>query len=162
LGRSHTIEGTFSIIARDTAAGELGMAVQSKRTPSAAERFRPKGGLGVIAHQAQSNPMYGQVGLNLLARRDGPQQALDFMLRGDEGRENGKSRYSICRTQCRMDRQESADWKGHRCTPDYCVQGNILAGRKSSTAWWPPLKPRRSATRRASHRRARRRTGRGR
>jgi len=32
--------------------------------------------------------MYGQLGLDLLARGMTPQQALDFMLRGDEGREN--------------------------------------------------------------------------
>src|SRR5947207_715251 len=59
----HTIEGTFSMIARDTAAGELGMAVQSKAHAVGSRTVSAKGGLGVIAHQAQSNPMYGQVGL---------------------------------------------------------------------------------------------------
>src|SRR5216117_2084657 len=81
-------EGTFSIIARDTAAGELGMAVQSKAHAVGSRTVSAKGGLAVIAHQATSNPMYGQLGLDLLARGMTPQQALDFMVRGDDGREN--------------------------------------------------------------------------
>ena len=32
--------------------------------------------------------MYGQIGLELLARGMTPQQALDYMLRADEGRNN--------------------------------------------------------------------------
>jgi uncharacterized Ntn-hydrolase superfamily protein len=126
---THAIEDTFSIIARDTAAGELGMAVQSKAHAVGSRTISAKGGLGVIAHQAQSNPMYGQVGLDLLARGMAPQQALDFMLRGDEGRENRQ--VAILDMQGRSAAwtgKNPRDWKGHRCTPDYCVQGNILAG----------------------------------
>src|SRR5215510_16229304 len=81
-------EGTFTIIARDAVAGELGMAVQSKAHAVGSRTISAKGGLAVIAHQATSNPMYGQLGLDLLARGMTPQQALDFMVRGDEGREN--------------------------------------------------------------------------
>jgi uncharacterized Ntn-hydrolase superfamily protein len=88
-----------------------------------------KGGLAVIAHQATSNPMYGQLGLDLLARGMTPQQALDFMVRGDEGRENRQ--VAILDMQGRSAAwtgKNPRDWKGHRCTPDYCVQGNIIAG----------------------------------
>jgi len=142
---THAIEGTFSIIARDTAAGELGMAVQSKAHAVGSRTISAKGGLGVIAHQAQSNPMYGQVGLDLLARGMAPQQALDFMLRGDEGREN--------RQVAILDMQgRSAAWTGknprdfgkatvvRRTTAS---KATYWRARKSSTAWWPPLKPRR-------------------
>jgi uncharacterized Ntn-hydrolase superfamily protein len=58
-----------------------------------------------------------------------PQQALDFMLRGDEGRENRQ--VAILDLQGRTAAwtgKNPQDWKGHRCTPDFCVQGNILAG----------------------------------
>ena len=82
------VEGTFSIIARDPAAGELGMAVQSKAHAVGSRTISAKGGLAVIAHQATSNPMYGQLGLELLQRGMTPQQALEFLVRGDEGRDN--------------------------------------------------------------------------
>jgi uncharacterized Ntn-hydrolase superfamily protein len=73
--------------------------------------------------------MYGQLGLELLQRGMTPQQALDFLVRGDEGRENRQ--VSILDLQGRSASwtgKNPQDWKGHRCTPDYCVQGNILAG----------------------------------
>src|SRR6516165_8714056 len=77
--------------------------------------------------------MYGQIGLELLQRGYSPQQALDFMLRGDEGRDSRQ--VAILDMQGRSAAwtgKSAADWKGHRCTPDYCVEGNTLAG---------PLKP---------------------
>jgi hypothetical protein len=83
-----TADSTFSIIARDVAAGELGIAVQSKAHAIGSRAISAKGGLAVIAHQAVSDPMYGQIGLELLQRGYSPQQALDFMVRGDEGRDN--------------------------------------------------------------------------
>ncbi len=122
-------EGTFSIIARDPAAGELGMAVHSKAFAVGSRTITAKGGVAVIAHQATSNPMYGQLGLELLQRGMTPQQALDLMVRGDEGRENRQ--VSILDMQGRSASwtgKGPQDWKGHRCVPDYCVQGNILAG----------------------------------
>ncbi len=122
-------EGTFSIIARDPASGELGMAVHSKAHAVGSRTISAKGGVAVIAHQATSNPMYGQVGLELLQRGMTPQQALDYMVRADEGRDSRQ--VSILDMQGRSASWTGSrpqDWKGHRCTPDYCVQGNILAG----------------------------------
>jgi hypothetical protein len=52
-------EGTFSIVARDPAAGELGMAVQSKALATGSRTITIKGGVAAIAHQSSSNPMYG-------------------------------------------------------------------------------------------------------
>jgi uncharacterized Ntn-hydrolase superfamily protein len=122
-------EGTFSIIARDAAAGELGIAVHSKAHAVGSRTISAKGGVAVIAHQATSNPMYGQVGLELLQRGMTPQQALDYMTRADDGRENRQ--VSILDMQGRSASWTGSrpqDWKGHRCTAEYCVQGNILAG----------------------------------
>jgi uncharacterized Ntn-hydrolase superfamily protein len=124
-----TADSTFSIIARDVAAGELGMAVQSKAHAVGSRTISARGGLAVIAHQASSNPMYGQIGLELLQRGYSPQQALDFMVHGDEGRDNRQ--VAILDMQGRTAAwtgKNAADWKGHRCTPDYCVEGNTLAG----------------------------------
>src|ERR1700721_2586919 len=79
-------EGTFSIIGRDPNTGELGMAVQSKTIATGSLTRGGKGGRAIIAHQAGSNPMYSPLGVELLEAGMTPQQALDMMLRSDEGR----------------------------------------------------------------------------
>ncbi len=122
-------EGTYSIIGRDPATGQLGMGVQS-RTIAVGSRTRSgKAGVAVIAHQAASNPMYGAIGIELLQAGMSPQQALDMMLRGDEGRNNRQ--VAILDAQGRTAAWTSPtinDWKGHHCGANYCVQGNILEG----------------------------------
>jgi len=121
--------GTFSIIARDPATGELGMGVQSKAFAAGNRAMTIKGGVAVIAHQASANPMYGAIGLELLAAGMAPQQALEFMLRSDEGRDNRQ--VAILDAQGRSAAWSGTganDWKGHTCGTNYCAQGNILTG----------------------------------
>jgi uncharacterized Ntn-hydrolase superfamily protein len=120
---------TFSIIVRDPATGELGMGVQSKAFGAGNRAMTIKGGLVVIAHQAAANPMYGAVGLELLGRGMAPEQALEFMLRADEGRDTRQ--VSILDIQGRTaawSGKGANDWKGHHCGTNYCAQGNILVG----------------------------------
>ena len=121
--------GTFSIIARDAKTGELGLGVQSKAFAPGNRVVHIKGGVGVIAHQASSNPMYGEMGLMLLERGLTPQQALDLMVRADAGRESRQ--VSILDSQGRGATHTGSgpnDWKGGRCGPNYCVQANIMVG----------------------------------
>jgi uncharacterized Ntn-hydrolase superfamily protein len=121
--------GTYSIIARDAATGELGLGVQSKAFAAGNRVVDARGGLGIIAHQAVSNPMYGVVGLNLLEQGMSPQDALDFMVRADSG---GLRRQvailDIHGRYAAWTGPDCTDWKGHHCTAEYCVQGNTLAG----------------------------------
>src|SRR5262245_3557459 len=120
---------TFSIAARDPATGELGFAVQSKAFAAGNRAVHLKAGLGVIAHQASANPMYGEIGFELLSAGYTPQQALDMMLRSDEGRDSRQ--VAILDVQGRSaswDGPGANDWKGHKCGANYCAQGNILAG----------------------------------
>jgi uncharacterized Ntn-hydrolase superfamily protein len=122
-------EGTFSIIGRDAATGQLGIAVHSKTIAVGARTRGGKGGVAVFAHQSASNPMYSTIGIELLEAGLTPQQALDMMLRSDEGRNNRQ--VAILDIQGRTAAFTSAtitDWKGHRCGADYCAQGNTLAG----------------------------------
>ena len=121
--------GTFSIIARDAKTGELGMGVQSKAFAPGNRAVHVKGGVGVVAHQASANPMYGELGLQLLESGMTPQQALDFMLRADAGRESRQ--VSILDAQGRgatFTGSGASDWKGGRCAQNYCVQANIMVG----------------------------------
>lgn len=122
-------EGTFSIVARDPATGELAMAVQSKAFAAGNRAITVKGGLAVIAHQAAANPMYGTLGLELLRAGLTPQQALDQLIRSDEGRDSRQ--VTILDAQGRTATwtgRGANDWKGHRCGENYCAQGNILVG----------------------------------
>jgi len=61
-------EGTFSIIGRDPATGQLGMAVHSKTIAVGSRTRGGKGGVAVIAHQSASNPMYSILGVELLEK----------------------------------------------------------------------------------------------
>src|SRR5687768_6843798 len=79
---------TFSIIGRDPATGELGMAVQSKAFAAGNRTITAKGGVAVVAHQSASNPLYGALAVELIERGLTPQQALDMILRSDEGRDS--------------------------------------------------------------------------
>jgi uncharacterized Ntn-hydrolase superfamily protein len=122
-------EGTFSIIGRDPATGQLGIAVHSK-TIAVGSRVRGgKGGVAVFAHQSASNPMYSTLGVELLEAGMTPPQALDMMLRGDEGRNSRQ--VAILDAQGRtaaFTSQTITDWKGHKCGVNYCAQGNTLTG----------------------------------
>ena len=122
-------EGTFSIVARDPNSGELGMGVQSKAFATASRTITVKGGVVAIAHQATSNPMYGAIGLELLQAGMTPQQALDAMVRSDDGRETRQVAMidALGRTAA-FTGSLPQNWKGHRCGVDYCAQGNILTG----------------------------------
>jgi uncharacterized Ntn-hydrolase superfamily protein len=123
------LEGTFSVIGRDAATGELGIAVHSK-TVAVGSRVRGgKGGVAVFAHQAASNPMYSTLGIQLLEAGMDPEEALAFMLRADES--SDRRQVAILDVHGRTAAwtpDAISDWKGHRCGEDYCAQGNTLAG----------------------------------
>ena len=129
LPAQDAMEGTFSIVARDPATGELGAAVQSKAFATGSRAISIKGGVAAIAHQASSNPMYGALGMELLTNGMTPQQALDMMLRSDEGRDSRQvAILDISGRSAAWSGSSASDWKGHRCGKDFCAQGNILVG----------------------------------
>jgi uncharacterized Ntn-hydrolase superfamily protein len=120
---------TFSIIARDPATGELGMGVQSKAFGAGNRAMTAKGGVAIIAHQAAANPMYGPLAIELIERGYSPEEALDQLVRADDGRDRRQNAIiDIDGRTAAWTGQGASDWKGHRCGVDYCAQGNILAG----------------------------------
>ncbi len=128
---------TYSIIARDPATGEMGMGVQSKAFAVGNRVVDAKGGLGIIAHQAVSNPMYGVIGLELLQAGMTPQDALDMMVRSDEIRD--RRQVAVLDFQGRTAAWTgpgTREWTGHKCGTDYCAQGNSLAGPEVLEQMW--------------------------
>ena len=64
---------TWSIIARDNATGQLGIAVATKFFAVGARVPFIAAGLGAVATQALVNPYYGIDGVRLLARDESPE-----------------------------------------------------------------------------------------
>jgi hypothetical protein len=75
---------TFSIVAADPEAGEVGVAVASRFFAVGTVVPWARAGVGAVATQANANTSYGPRGLELLERGIQPQEALDAMLRDDD------------------------------------------------------------------------------
>ncbi len=78
---------TYSIVARDTVTGEMGVAVQSHWFSVGSLVTWGKAGIGVVATQSFVNPSFGPRGLALLENGLTPELALNTLLKLDEGRE---------------------------------------------------------------------------
>ena len=78
---------TFSIVARDSATGEMAVAVQSHWFSVGTTVSWAEAGVGAVATQSFVNKSFGIRGLDLLRRGLSAQQALDILLSDDEGRE---------------------------------------------------------------------------
>ena len=120
---------TFSIVARDSITGELGVAVASKFFAVGNVVPWGKAGVGAVATQSYANTTFGWKGLELLERGFTPQEALDMLIKSDDNptqrqvgivSADGKSA-TYTGTGCLA-------WAGGRCGPNYAVQGNILTG----------------------------------
>jgi len=71
---------TFSIIARDPATGELGIAVQSKVTAVGSIVPWAQAGVGAVATQAAANVQFGPLGLVLLREKIAPERCIEILL----------------------------------------------------------------------------------
>jgi uncharacterized Ntn-hydrolase superfamily protein len=75
--------GTYSIVARDPATGELGAAVQSHWFAVGPIVPWVRAGVGAVCTQSVAEPAYGPRLLDRLEAGDGPQEALDALLAAD-------------------------------------------------------------------------------
>jgi uncharacterized Ntn-hydrolase superfamily protein len=122
-----TVVATYSIVACDLAAGQWGVAVQSKflAVGSVVPWAEPE--VGAIATQSYANPRYGPDGLALLREGRTAQETIEALTSADEGRDerqlgivDGAGRAAtFTGTACH-------DWAGGRIGDCYAAQGNIL------------------------------------
>jgi uncharacterized Ntn-hydrolase superfamily protein len=75
--------GTYSIVARDPANGELGVAVQSHWFSVGSIVSWAAAGVGAVATQSIAEPAYGPLLLDRLEAGEGPRAALDALLDAD-------------------------------------------------------------------------------
>lgn len=75
---------TYSIVARDSETGELGVAVQSRAFNTGAAVPWGAPGVGVVATQSYTEQSYGPLGLELLRAGKSPEQALAALVAADD------------------------------------------------------------------------------
>ena len=78
---------TYSIVARDPGTGEMAAAVQSHWFSVGSIVIWGHSGVGVLATQSFVNPAYGPEGLKLMADGSSAKDALDQLLKADDGRD---------------------------------------------------------------------------
>ncbi|MEW6412916.1 MAG: DUF1028 domain-containing protein [Candidatus Zixiibacteriota bacterium] len=120
---------TFSIVAHDSATGELGVAVASRFFTVGNVVPWAKAGVGAIATQAYANTSFGWRGLELLEQGLTPEEVKAVLLRNDDN--PGRRQFGIVSADGKAASYTGdgcSAWAGGRSGPHYAVQGNILAG----------------------------------
>ncbi len=129
-----THRGTFSIVAADPAAGEVGCAVQSKYFSVGSVVPWARAGVGAAATQAAGVAVYGRRALDELERGAEPDEALELVLADDAGRETRQLGVVTADGRAAaFTGGECLDWAGHRAGVGFAVQGTILAGERVVT-----------------------------
>src|SRR3954462_7902800 len=78
---------TFSIIARDAATGEMGVAVQSHWFSGGSIVSWAEPGVGAVATQSFVDPSYGPLGLEVMRTGKSAPEALRGLLAADANRD---------------------------------------------------------------------------
>jgi uncharacterized Ntn-hydrolase superfamily protein len=120
---------TWSIIARDHATGQFGIAVATRffavgaHVPHIAARF------GGIATQALVNPYYGIDGAKLLREGRAPEEIIKALTTADDGRESRQLHImdAMGRIAAHTGR-ECVEWRGHIAGDGFSIAGNMLSG----------------------------------
>jgi uncharacterized Ntn-hydrolase superfamily protein len=120
---------TFSISARCSRTGMLGVAVSTAVPGVGGICPFVEPGVGAISTQSWVNPYLGIDGLPLLREGKRAEDVLKQLIDGDPGRDvrqlgivdakGGSAAWSG---------EECTSWFGHRTGPNYSVQGNMLVG----------------------------------
>lgn len=121
---------TFSIVAYDPVHKEWGVGVASRVLAVGAVVPWAKAGVGAVATQSYANPTFGPEGLKLMSQGKSAKEALDILIKNDDGRE--RRQVGIIDAKGNV-----ANYTGKRCVPFagattgkyYSCQGNLLAGK---------------------------------
>jgi uncharacterized Ntn-hydrolase superfamily protein len=127
---------TYSIVARDSLTGEIGVAVQSHWFSVGPVVPWAEAGVGAVATQSLVDISYGPLALEMLKAGKSPEEALRGLLASDPGAE--MRQVAIVDAQGRV-----AVHTGSRCIPEaghltgpgYSVQANLMA----SAEVWPAM-----------------------
>jgi uncharacterized Ntn-hydrolase superfamily protein len=120
---------TWSIIARDKATGQIGIAVATRFFAVGARVPHIAPGIGGIATQALVNPYYGIDGVRLLREGKSPHEIVATVIAGDAGRESRQLHVMDVKGQIAAHTgRDCVDWCGHLEGENFSIAGNMLAG----------------------------------
>ena len=123
------MRGTYSIVAADPEAREVGCAVQSRYFSVGAAVPWVRADIGAVATQAFTLSASGPRLLDALAAGDDPQAALQRVVDADE--RSARRQYGLITADGRafsFTGPGCNEWAGDRQGENYAVQGNLLAG----------------------------------
>ncbi len=127
---------TYSIVARDPATGELGVAVQSHWFSVGPIVAWAEAGVGAIATQSFVDPSYGKNGLDLMRAGKSAPETLKELLAKDEGRE--VRQVAMIDAQGRVEAwtgKNDIQAAGHIVGANFSVQANLMLNDKV----WPAM-----------------------
>jgi uncharacterized Ntn-hydrolase superfamily protein len=127
---------TYSIVARDPATGELGVAVQSHWFSVGPIVAWAEAGVGAVATQSFVDPSYGKNGLDLMRAGKSAPETLKELLAKDEARE--VRQVAIIDAQGRVDAwtgKNDIQAAGHILGRNYSVQANLMHNDRV----WPAM-----------------------
>src|ERR1700736_1495419 len=105
---------TWSIIARDNATSQFGIAVATRSFAVGARVPHIAPSIGGIATQALVNPYYGIDGLKLLREGRSPHEIVDTLIAGDAGHASRQLHVMDARGRiAAFTGKDCVDWCGH-------------------------------------------------
>ncbi len=131
--KKHPFAHTYSIVARDTVTGNMGVAVQSHWFSVGSLVTWGKAGVGVVATQSFINPSFGPRGLNLLENGLTPKMSVENLLELDEGR--NVRQLAILDVNGNVEAYTGANCieaAGHIVGDNFSVQANLM---EKNTVW---------------------------
>jgi uncharacterized Ntn-hydrolase superfamily protein len=127
---------TYSIVARDPATGEMGVAVQSHWFSVGSNVAWAEAGVGAVATQSFIDPSYGKGGLDLMRGGASAGEALKTLLAKDEGRD--VRQVAMIDARGRVAAHTGAkciEAAGDRVGANYSVQANLMLNDRV----WPAM-----------------------
>ncbi len=124
---------TYSIVARDTVTGEMGVAVQSHWFSVGTGVTWGKSGVGVVATQSFTNPSFGPRGLRLLQNGLTAELAVDALLKVDEAKSVRQLAILDANGNVAAHTgKDCIDAAGHYVGNNFSVQANLM---EKATVW---------------------------
>jgi uncharacterized Ntn-hydrolase superfamily protein len=127
---------TYSIVARDTVKGEIGVAVQSHWFSVGSLVTWAEAGVGAIATQSFVDPSYGPLGLELMRAGKSARQALDGLLASDPGKDVRQvAMIDVNGVVAAHTGSRCIESAGHITGKNYSVQANMMLNDRV----WPAM-----------------------
>ncbi len=127
---------TYSIVARDTVTGDMGVAVQSHWFSVGSLVTWAEAGVGAVATQSFVDPAYGPLGLELMRAGKTARQALEALLASDPGKDVRQVAMIDAKGNVAAHTgSKCIQGAGHIVGNNYSVQANLMLNDKV----WPAM-----------------------